>query len=206
MFKSIPLSIKFSLLILLTLCLMNSCQVEKVKKPRPRIYPKVNYPEQSYSEFSIKECSMLSFDMPKYSSVTKETHFFNENPGHPCWFDINLGDLNGTIHCSYSSFSGNKQLSKLIHDAFTITEKHNIKANYRQENILLNEDKALYGLLFEVDGQVASPIQFYLTDSTQHFFRASLYFNSKVNQDSIAPVLDFVKKDVYQMIESFEWN
>ena len=197
---------KLILLSLLLFLITTACNQESLKKPRPRLYPKVVYPNQTYSFFNEAYCGMFTCQVPEYSKIIKETHFFNDDPKHPCWFDITYEGLNGNLHCSYSSFKTSDQLSELISDAFTITEKHNSKANYRQEQVLRSEEKNLSGLLFEVDGQVASPIQFFLTDSTKHFFRASLYFNSKVNQDSIKPVLQFVKKDIIQMIETFEWT
>jgi hypothetical protein len=33
-----------------------------------------------------------------------------------------------------------------------------------------------------------------------------LYFNSTTNQDSIAPVLAFLKIDMLKLIESLEWK
>jgi len=67
-------------------------------------------------------------------------------------------------------------------------------------------DKKVYGLLFEIDGPVASPIQFFLTDSTTHFLRGSLYFKDVVNRDSIQPVFEFVKEDLEVFFESFTWK
>ena len=87
-----------------------------------------------------------------------------------------------------------------------MVDKHNVKANYRSESIIENEDARLYGVLFEIDGPVAAPLQFYVTDSTSHFLRGSLYFNSQVNRDSVAPVYDFLKLDFERMMESFEWE
>ena len=83
--------------------------------------------------------------------------------------------------------------------------KHNIKANYRKETIIDN-GHGVKGILFEIEGPVASPLQFYLTDEKDHFFRASLYFNSKVNPDSTAPVLKYLRSDIDTLIASFKWK
>jgi gliding motility-associated lipoprotein GldD len=61
-------------------------------------------------------------------------------------------------------------------------------------------------LIYEIGGNAASSIQFFLTDSTKHFIRGALYFNVAPNTDSISPVVDFVKKDIYHMIKTFEWK
>jgi gliding motility-associated lipoprotein GldD len=93
----------------------------------------------------------------------------------------------------------------MVNDAFTMVGKHNIKAQYR-DDFPIQKSNNVSGMLFELKGDVASNLQFYLTDSVNHFFRASLYFNSKVYPDSIAPILEFVKQDVLHVIETFDWQ
>ena len=61
-------------------------------------------------------------------------------------------------------------------------------------------------IFYELDGSTATNAQFFITDSTKHFLRGSLYFNSTTNQDSIAPVLAFLKIDMLKLIESLEWK
>ena len=46
----------------------------------------------------------------------------------------------------------------------------------------------------------------FFTDSTEHFFRGALYFNCQPNQDSIAPMLDYMREDIVRLMESFEWR
>jgi gliding motility-associated lipoprotein GldD len=60
--------------------------------------------------------------------------------------------------------------------------------------------------MFEIEGNAASNLQFYLTDSTHNFIRGALYFYAKPNYDSLAPVIDFLKKDVEHMITTFKWK
>jgi len=60
--------------------------------------------------------------------------------------------------------------------------------------------------MFEIEGDVATPIQFFLSDSTNHFFRASLYFENKVQVDSMAPVYEFVRQDIDTLLSTFYWK
>ena len=60
--------------------------------------------------------------------------------------------------------------------------------------------------MYEIEGNAASAYQFHLTDSTNHFVRGSLYFNNIPNQDSIQPVLEFVKEDITHLFETFVWK
>ena len=51
-------------------------------------------------------------------------------------------------------------------------------------------------------GEVPSHLQFYTTDSVKHFLRAAIYFRSATENDSLAPLIDFVKKDMVKMIQT----
>jgi gliding motility-associated lipoprotein GldD len=188
-------------LILLT---MYSCVNEQVNTPKPRMYPRVIYPEQTYNKFLLDVCN-FTFEKPAYAKVKTGIKFFNETSSHPCWFDLELEEFQGAIHFSYNPIEDSKSLDKFVSDAFRIVEQHNTKAEYREE-VLIENPNGVNGLLFNLEGPVASPINFFLTDTTNHFVRASLYFNSSVDPDSIAPVLDFVSKDIQKILETFEWK
>jgi gliding motility-associated lipoprotein GldD len=68
------------------------------------------------------------------------------------------------------------------------------------------KERNVIAVLFEIKGNAATPYQFFATDSTTHFLRGSLYFNVYPNKDSLAPVVDFVKKDIFRLIETLEWK
>ena len=72
--------------------------------------------------------------------------------------------------------------------------------------MFIKPDKDVYGILYEIDGNAASSLQFFLTDSVKHYLRGALYFNVQPNKDSLAPIINFVKEDVFVLIESFEWK
>ena len=193
------------LLLIFIFVFLNSCQQSELGIPKPRMYPKVEYPDRNSVSFSESYCP-ITFSYPDYFTVGQDKYFFEDKPVNPCWFDLESVALNSQIHCSYLNVKNRAHFDKLVGDAFKMAGKHNQKANYRREQVIDNPEDDVYGLIFELQGPVASPMQFFVTDSTEHFFRASLYFNSKVNPDSIAPVYQYVKDDVIEMIESFKWN
>jgi len=196
MIRLILISITFTLL---------SCGGDKVYTPKPRMYPRIVFPEKVVEQKDISYCN-FSFEAPTYIKVVQDQYFFEDEIIHPCWFDLKAEGLNAELHSSYYPLSSRLQLDTLVNDAFKVTHKHNSKANYIDDLVINRPDAKVYGLLFDVDGPVASPVQFYLTDSTDNFFRASLYFNSKVNPDSTDIVLDFLMADVNTIIGSWEWE
>jgi gliding motility-associated lipoprotein GldD len=81
-----------------------------------------------------------------------------------------------------------------------------VKASDIQERLIINDSVNVYGLVYFLEGNAASSLQFYLTDSTNHFVRGALYFDAKPNPDSLAPVQNFIQEDILNMIESFRWK
>ena len=99
----------------------------------------------------------------------------------------------------------NDDLSQHIEQSRSLAYKHNNQADMISEQIYINEGKRVYGMLYDYEGITATSAQFYLTDSTENFFRGSFYFNTEIN-DSIAPINNFVKEDVKFLVESFSWK
>lgn len=190
---------------LLFLPAFQACSEEAVITPRPRAYPKVELPEKVYRDFGKEYCE-FDFQYPVYAEVIQDTSFFEEKPAHSCWFDILYPFFDARLHFTYAPVGSAEELSKLKNDAFKMADWQNKKANYIQEIRIDKPENEVKGIAFDITGPAASPFQFYLTDDKKHFVRASLYFNTHINPDSLAPMYDFVKMDITQMINTFKWE
>lgn len=184
--------------------LLPSCE-EYVPVPKPRAYPKVNYPEKAYAPFDQAYCD-FSFDLPKYAVIERDTTFFDKRPESDCWFNIAVPSLNAMVHCSYYPVTSRARLDELVQDAFTMAQKHNIKANYIEEIPVHRQEDHVHGIVFNIEGATASSYQFFMTDSTKNFLRGALYFNTQARPDSLAPVLAFMKEDVNRLVTTLKWN
>ena len=171
--------------------------------PKPRAYPKVEFPVRKYEIFESEYCPEIRFEKPTYTKVVKDVRNKEQNQYHPCWFDLTAEQLQGRIHCSYIPISHDTIFARLVKESFKVVDHVNRRSNFVEETVISKE--GLGGVLFTFEGPAASQMQFFLTDSTNHFFKASLYFFSKTNPDSIAPVAEFIQQDMLHMIESFEW-
>lgn len=185
------------------LILQTACE-DPVLSPKPRGYPKVDFPEHAYKDFGKDFCA-FDFKMPVYTEIEQDTLFFEEKPSDPCWFNIYYPQFDSRIHCSYSKVESKEYLDELKADAFDLAGKHNIKANYIDE-LPVEKPDGTTGIVFNMEGPVASPFQFYLTDGTNHFLRGALYFNTQARPDSLAPVTEFIKADVMHMINTLTWK
>lgn len=176
--------------------LFNSCK--KKYAPKPYGYFRVYLPEHSYSKFDILNFP-YRFDLSNIAKVENQ-----DRDEEKYWINIVYPTLNAKIHGSYKHVGNN--MFELSEDTREFVYAHTGQAERISEQFFENPENSVYGILYDLKGNVASPIQFLLTDSTNHFFRGALYFNNSPNKDSIAPILDYVREDIVQMIETFEWK
>lgn len=176
--------------------LFASCGQQAPHIPRPRAYPKIEFPERGSKPLGLKECP-FTFQYPTYAEIKIK-------PDNPCWFDLQMPAFNASLHCSFMPIRSQEELDEMVKDVFIIASKINERANSMEELPLTNPH-GVQGLVLEWKGKAASPMHFYLADKT-HFFRASLYFDSHTEPDSIAPVVAFLKEDIRSLIESFQFQ
>lgn len=182
------------------LVLLCSCGGSSDYSPKPRGYYRIVFPQHSYQAYN-QSCP-FTFDYPKYAVIEPD----HAPKAKPCWLNMQFPQFNATLHLSYERVVSKAKFNELVEDAHTFAFKHTVKATGIDEGIIHNADRKLYGIYYTIDGNAASSAQFYLTDSTRHYIRGALYFNSEPKLDSIQPVLDFVKKDMAVMIKSFKWK
>ncbi len=187
----------FLYLIFSVVFLFSSCQTDYA--PKPRGFFRIDVPEKSYT--IIDTIPAYQFESPDYALLSPD----EESPWEKNWITINYPEFKGSLHISYKPIDDN--LAVYLEDMHTMLMKHLPKASAIQDSLIYAPERDVYGLLFSIQGKsVASPLQFYLTDSTSHFVRGALYFNIRPNNDSLAPVIDFLRKDVDHFIETLNWK
>jgi len=193
------------LFVCVALVLFTACGEETSMLPKPRAYPRVVYPTGELVPFKIEVCP-FTFSTPSYTSVERDTAFFDEKPRDPCWFDLVTPTLNGRVHMSYYPVSSMKEFEELRDDAYVLVGKHNIVANYIEEVAIDRPESNVSGFAFDIEGDVASPFQFFVSDSSNHFLRGSLYVRAKASSDSLAPIYQFLRADILEVLETLEWE
>lgn len=174
--------------------------------PKRNAYFRIDFPkERIYTTFENNTCP-FSFEYPVYGKIQKDSSNKEELQQHPCWFNIIFPEYKGKIYLSYSAITPSNSLDKLIKDSYKLTFKHTVKADYIDETNVQGKHPHVNGILYDVGGNAASAVQFYLTDSVHHFLRGSLYFYASPNVDSIAPAVEYFRKDIEHLVESFQWK
>ena len=186
-------------LVSVLVCVAVGCDRQSGYLPKPRGYFRIDLPEKTYVKVDTIE--KYSFECPQYALVTPDPY----SPDEKNWVNIEMPQFKGSIHLTHKDVNGN--LGEYLEDVHTMVTKHLQKANGMRDSLIVNDAHRVYGLLIEMDGKgVATPMQFYLTDSTRNFIRGALYFNFKPDNDSMQPVINFIRQDIDHLIETLEWK
>ena len=171
--------------------------------PKPKGYSQLSFPEKKYQSFN-EQGYPYAFEYPIYANISKEVDYFGDSKKADNWININFPANNGTVYISYRNIQPG-QLDTLIRDAYTFVNNHNSKASSIQDSMFRTAN-GISGVFFHIGGDVATNYQFFLTDSTRHFFRGALYFDATPNEDSLAPVNAFIFKDLVHLVNTFRWK
>ena len=171
---------------------------------KKRGYFRIDFPEKAYRTFD-QPGYPYTFEYPVYANIVKDTTFFDSKPENPWWINIDFPQFSARVHVSYKQIGKNK-LDSLVNDAFQLSFKqHTYKASAIEDSPLSTPNN-IHGTYFTLAGNTATANQFFLTDSVKHFLRGALYFSATPNEDSISVVNDFLKKDLFHLINTLKWR
>ena len=168
--------------------------------PRPEGYFRIELPKIDFKKSDVL-CG-YDFEIPVYSIIEE----VKSSQKDVCWYNVRFPTFNARLHCTDMMLDNN--LDVLIQEAQDLVFSHDHKANGIRRIRVVNEQTkgGARGVLYHLEGPVATPIQFFVTDSTKHFLRGSLYFDTKPNPDSTAPVIDRLLTDVEHFMRTVSWE
>jgi gliding motility-associated lipoprotein GldD len=189
----------FFILFVVALCSISfvSCR-DEVGVPKPYGYFRIALSDTAYSYIDLPGYP-YTFRLSKNAYIEER-----KGEGEQYWINIQYPELNATIHCTYKKVEGN--LRALSRDAQEFLYSHSTVASDIPMQEYASDEQRVYGLFCDLHGNTATPVQFYMTDSTEHFFRGSVYCNTIPNQDSLAPIYDYLRKDARVIMESMKWR
>lgn len=195
----------FAILIIAVL-FFSACGDSNDYSPKPRGYFRIEFPKKEYKDFV--SAYPFTFKYPAYAKIEKDTQtrigpkLINMNH----LLNMQFPQFNATLHLSYETITSKKVFNDLVEDARKFAFKNTVKSSGIDGGDINVPNHKVWGTYYTIDGNVASSVQFILTDSTKNYMRGALYFNNEPRLDSIRPALDFIKKDIAVMIGSFQWK
>lgn len=167
--------------------------------PKPKGYNRFELPPHEY--VSLADSLPYDFDYSAHAKIMKDTSWIsNDN-----WIEINYPKYKANIHITYKSIANQDSLREYLDDAYFLTAKHQIKAYAIDESIAITPSGKTV-VYAEIDGEVPSQFQFFSTDSSKNFLRGALYFYTQVQNDSLQPAIEYVKRDIVHMMNTLEWR
>jgi gliding motility-associated lipoprotein GldD len=192
-------------LLMLLVFLSASYSCRDVSVPKPKGHFRIDLPERHYIVYDekpgMKNYLPVTFEYPAYGNLT----FNNEKKNEPGWFNIEFPRYRASIYLTYKDIKND--FEGLMEQTYKMNVKNHIaKADAINEQLFNNMEEKVFGILYDLKGNTASAVQFYVTDSTKHYLRGSLYFSAEPNADSLAPVIDFFREDILHIIETLKWK
>lgn len=169
--------------------------------PKPRGYFRIDLPASDSSR-AEGNCPFTA-EIPSYAHLVKGFGDGAQN-GDVCWTDLIFPGQRASVHMTWRHIQGD--LPELINDAHEFKAKHEAMASRIKNEEVLRDSARVFGTLFDVDGNVASPMVFYLTDSVDNFLYGALYFDVRPNADSLAPVTDRIRADIRRFARTLRWD
>jgi len=191
------MKIKTAILSVVSLLCMVACSSDYV--PKPKGYNRINLPPHTY--VGLTDTLPYHFEYSGHAKVYEDTSYNAE----PYWLNVYYPDYQANIQLTYKDIDSEEKLETLLEDSYRLTANHQIKASAIEERIL-GTPYGKKALIAELQGEVPSQFQFYVTDSSKHFLRGALYFRTATKNDSLAPVIEYIKMDMVHMLNTLQWE
>ncbi|MDR1866072.1 MAG: gliding motility lipoprotein GldD [Bacteroidales bacterium] len=189
----------FRLAVILPAIILLAAACRSNETPKPHAYFRMSFPEKEYQIYDA-QCP-FTFEFPVYGKIVPVENHSDE----PCLFNISFPAYKGTIHLTYKEIKGD--LDDFLEDDWTfVFKKIAQRADAVDMHHYSDSDRKVYATVYDIKGNAASPVQFFVTDSVRNFLRGSLYFAVQPNYDSLEPAIVFFRKDIIHIVESVKWN
>lgn len=173
---------------------MSCSDQSEVVKPLGNV--RLEYPKAKYINFT--EQSPYTF---QYSDFAKIKHGKQQD-----WYNVHYPTLKANIYLTYFPVSSKEDLIIKIKESERFVQEQTVKASFISPQTFEFKDKKVFGTLYELGGQSAINLQFHATDSLNHFISGSVYFSTEPKADSLAPAIEYIKKDVQKLVETLAWK
>ncbi len=169
-------------------------------QPKPKGYNRLMLPVEEY--IALPDSLPYTFEYSTAAKLMRDTSWINEKH----WVEIYYPSLKANLHITYKKINHRDDLLRgFLDDSYKLTSKQQIKA-YGIDEVIVKTPTGKTAMIAEISGDVPTQFQFTMTDSTHHFLRGALYFNTEVNNDSLAPAIDFMKKEAMHLINTLQWK
>ena len=187
------------MIFLFSILLMN-CSSSPDYLPKPKGYNRIELPDHSYR--------MLPDSLPYFFEYSDQVELLRDSSwiAERYWVHLYYPLMDADIQITYKPILNLDSLMQgYYHDAYKLTSQHNVKA-YSIEEVIMELTHGDFASISVLEGEVPSQIQFHVSDSSKHFLRGALYFKTSTKNDSLRPVINYLKEDILHLLNTLEWK
>ena len=168
--------------------------------PKPKGFNRIELPPHQYQ--ALADTFPYYFEYSEQAKILKDSSWISER----FWIEVFYPEMDATFEITYKPILGNPdRLKEFYETAYRLTAQHQAKAySIERGDVRLPDGKT--AIVVELEGEVPSQFQFYTTDSTMHFLRGALYFKTATQNDSLAPVIEYLKIDMMHLLNTLQFD
>lgn len=184
--------------IVINLMYLTACNSDFM--PKPKGFNRIVLPKNEFQ--ALPDTFPYQFEYSTHAKILKDSSWIAE----PFWIDLYYPEFEASIQVSYKPVKSSEELLReYLATAYKLTSKHQVKA-YAIDEAVIETKLGKTAVLAKLSGEVPSQYQFFTTDSIHHFLRGALYFNTATQNDSLAPVIDFIRDDIVHLLNTLQWQ
>jgi gliding motility-associated lipoprotein GldD len=168
--------------------------------PKPKGYNRIELPPHEYR--MLPDSMPYRFEVSVHAVIKPDKSFIAE----PYWIHVYYPNMDADIQITYKPI---RNLDSLMYgyyfDSYKLTSQHQVKA-YSIEESVIELPNGNFASVTELEGEVPSQYQFHVSDSSKHFLRGALYFKTATKNDSLRPVINYLKEDIRHMLFTLQWK
>jgi gliding motility-associated lipoprotein GldD len=193
-------ALALSCFLLLSLLPFSCVHKQEAPVPKPKGYFRLTTPEVAYQHWD--SVLPFTFDYSKNATLT-----FQKKEDNLYWIDLYYPSLSAMFKMTYYPVKNNLHGLMWDEEQQVMFHVDRMMTDDIQYSTVNDPEARVFGRLYELEGKnVATPFKFWLTDSSRYFVKGTLYFDFAPNNDSLAPIIDYLKNDALFMIESWKWK
>lgn len=203
---------KYLLLFLTAVTLLVSCGGDDTPQPKPKAYLRIDMPHRHYVEVD----TLRPTESPDMKPIPSPFHFImndyailtraKQNASSTA-IELYYPEWKGYVTMMYKHIRGTDDLRAQIDTAIRMLSFHQQVASGIDETLIQAPDNHVYATVWSISGRnVATTYQFIATDSTAHFLHGEIIIDQTPNNDSLAPMLEYMQTDVDNLIKTLRWR
>lgn len=192
--------------------LLTACGGGDVPQPKPKAYLRIDLPAQEYVAVDTvrtpDSLGAISFPAPFHFEMNRHALISQARSSRRgAAIELCYPQWSGYVELMYKPLAGRDDLQAQTDTAMRMLEYHYRVASGIEEECIQVPESHVYATVWHVKGRdVASTCQFVVTDSSAHFLHGEVIIDQAPNNDSLAPMLNYMQADVDHLIKTLRWK